>query len=147
MRVICESCGMVRHGRCQAFIFGKMLENNEIGVCAPLKLYLCSPLHNVENFTKVNIIVIQLGFVAQRKRISCRKLKLGLMSCTRSLLNSRSIYHNIFHRKLWNRKLSLEGPCLTLSVLNGKVQHRKTCASVCNPTCGRHKERKGNLFM
>ena len=52
---ICTSCNKICNGKGKAFIFGKVTARETMQSTADLRLYLCSPLHNIRDYRTVSI--------------------------------------------------------------------------------------------
>ena len=51
---ICTSCQDVCHGQARAFMFGKVTPRTTLDPTTSLRLYMCSPLHNIRDYKKVS---------------------------------------------------------------------------------------------
>ncbi len=51
---VCTSCKLVCHGQGQAFVFGKIAKNTDVGTVTSLRLYTCSPLYIIKDYKEVN---------------------------------------------------------------------------------------------
>ena len=71
---ICTSCNKTCHGQGKAFVFGNILQYPDKRPTASVRLYVCSPLYQLEDYEKVclmpEIFIIYKDFIFYSKQLA-----------------------------------------------------------------------------